>query len=89
MWRGYDSDEHGRERALVGSCDGAIAIAAVVPVVMTMLFDRGTEGILEDLSQDIFHVVWNIAGYFFQNKETGERDMGNGRRTRKWRRLRR
>lgn len=46
---------------MVGMCDGATAIVAVLSVVViSMLLDRCAECVLEDLGQDIFHVYWDI-----------------------------
>jgi hypothetical protein len=64
----------------------------VVVVIITIVLDRCAECVLEDLGQDIFHVYWDITkGVFFVNLESGDDDgeLGNGERTRKWRRSRR
>lgn len=48
---------------MVGMCDGAIAIVAVLSVVVTsMVLDRCAECVLEDLGKDIFHVNRDITG---------------------------
>lgn len=68
---------------VVGMCDGATAIVAMLSVVvMSMVLDRCAECVLENLGQDIFHVDWDItgagagAGGFLS--ESGEMIMGMG-----------
>jgi hypothetical protein len=68
-------------------------LSGVVIVVKSIVLDRCTECVLEDLGQDIFHVYWDITeGFFRMNREMtmtmgkfrdGWMGTGNGKRTRK------
>ena len=62
---------------VVGMCDGAAAIVAVLSVVViSMVLDRCAECILEDLGQDIFHMYWDVTKYIFIFIRVGGNELG-------------